>query len=150
MNDNPTWSTYSPAVPKRWLLLIAGGMWSGVSIMLLNYALTWLTHPLTTINIFLGILGVGLSIWANKVQFSHLAKKNIDRIAVMNDKVCLFAFQAWKGYLIIAIMITGGILLRHSAIPKPYLAVVYATIGGALLQASVHYYLRFFRLVGKD
>jgi hypothetical protein len=125
-------------------------MWSGVSIMLLNYAVTWLTHPLTVMNILLGVVGVALSIWANKVQFSHLAKKNINRIAAMNDKVCLFAFQAWKGYLIIAVMITGGILLRHSAIPRPYLAVVYAAIWGALLQASVHYYLRFFNFAGED
>ena len=47
-------------------------------------------------------------------------------------------------------MITGGILLRHSAVPKSYLAVVYAAIGGALLQASVHYYLRFFKLAGEN
>ena len=144
-HDEKIWRKFSPAVPKQWLLIIAGLMWSGVSFLLLKYAVTWLSHPLTVINIFLGLLGVLISIAANTYQFSGLAKKNIDRILAMNSSVCLFAFQAWKGYLIIAIMITGGILLRNSAIPKPYLAVVYAAIGGALLQGSFHYYLSFFR-----
>ena len=39
-------------------------------------------------------------------------------------------------------MMTGGMLLRHSTLPKPWLAVVYAAIGGALLLASRQYYAR--------
>jgi len=43
-------------------------------------------------------------------------------------------------------MVSTGIFLRNSAIPKVYQAVVYTTIGGALIQASVKYYTRFFSL----
>jgi hypothetical protein len=143
MNYKKLLAKLNPALPKEWLLLVAGGIWTGVGILLLNYAVTWLTHPLTTVTALLGLLGAILSIAANYFQFSKLAHKNIERILSYNEKACLFAFQAWKGYVIIAVMVTGGILLRSSAIPKPALAVVYAAIGGALLQASLHYYSRF-------
>jgi hypothetical protein len=137
----------NPRVPKKWLLIIAGVMWSGVSILLLSYAITWLTHPFSLINLVFGLLGLGISVAANAYQFSKLARKNINRILQLNDKACVFSFQAWKGYLIIAVMVTGGILLRGSVIPKPYLAIVYAAIGGALLQASINYYVRFFQVL---
>jgi hypothetical protein len=37
-------------------------------------------------------------------------------------------------------MITMGILLRHSSIPKTLLAPMYIGIGGGLIIASLHYY----------
>lgn len=148
MNRNKWLARLNPALPKKWLLILAGIMWTGVGVMLLRYAITWLTHPLSTISILLGSLGVMISIAANRWMFSNLARKNIERILSLKDKACAFSFQAWKGYLIIAVMITSGILLRNSAIPKPYLAVVYAAIGGALLQASLNYYLRYYQVAG--
>jgi hypothetical protein len=138
---------FNPAIPKKWLLPLAGMMWSGVGIMLLSRAVGWLTRPLSTVNFFLGSLGVIISILANRFEFSKLAEKNIKRILSLNERACIFAFQAWKGYGMIAVMVTGGILLRNSAFPKPYLAVIYAAIGAALFQASLHYYLRFSQLV---
>ncbi len=119
-------------------------MWSAVGVLLLVYAVTWLNHPITALTLALGALGVIISILANRYQFTKLSRKNIVRILSLDDKACLFAFQAWTGYLIIAVMMTAGILLRNSDLPKPYLAVVYAAIGGALLQASFHYYSHFF------
>jgi hypothetical protein len=137
---------YNPVLPKKWLLVIAGVMWTGVGVMLLGYAVTWLTNPLSLITGLLGALGIIISILANRFEFSKLAMKNVTRILALNEKPCLFSFQAWKGYLIIIVMITAGILLKSSAIPKPYLAVVYAAIGGALLQSSVNYYFSFYKL----
>lgn len=139
---------FNPAVSKKWLFGLAGVMWSGVGIMLCLYAITWLTDPLSLVTFLLGLLGVVISIAANRFQFGGLALKNIARIQALADKACLFAFQAWKGYLIIAVMVTGGMLLRSSAIPKPYLAVVYVAIGGALLQASLNYYAHLLQPAG--
>lgn len=42
-------------------------------------------------------------------------------------------------------MIALGIALRHSGVPKPALAVVYAAIGGALMLASGLYHRRVYR-----
>lgn len=136
----------NPAVPRHWLLILAGVMWTCVGGLLSSLAVSWWAEMFSITSILLGILGIGISIFANRFQFSSLARKNIDRILSLNKKACAFSFQAWNGYLIIAVMMTVGILLRNSSIPKPYLAVVYAAIGGALLQASYNYYQRFFQL----
>jgi hypothetical protein len=39
-------------------------------------------------------------------------------------------------------MIALGLLLRHSAIPKPYLAILYIGMGLALLLSSLRYFLQ--------
>ena len=138
---------FNPAIPLTWLLAIAGLIWTGVGVMLCIYAFTWLTRPFSIVALALGLLGITISIAANRYQFSKLALKNIDRILVYPGRACVFAFQAWKGYAIIAIMVTGGILLRHSAIPRAILAVPYSAIGGALLLASGNYYVRLARMI---
>jgi hypothetical protein len=109
---------FNPAVSKNWLLVLAGIMWSGVGILLCGYAVTWLAG-------------------------SKIAQKNIDRILLYANKACLFSFQSWSGYIIIAVMMTGGILLKSSPIPKPYLAIMYTAIGGGLFLSSFRYYARF-------
>jgi hypothetical protein len=146
MNWHNLLTRFNLAVPRGWLLALAGLMWTGVGTTLCRYAVTWLTHPFSLINLLLGLLGVAISVAANRWQFSGLALKNIDRIQFLPERACVFSFLAWKGYLIIAVMVTGGILLRSSAIPRPYLAVIYAAIGGALLQASFNYYARIYAI----
>ena len=70
-----------------------------------------------------------------------LAKKNIHRIQMLPDKACIFAFQEWTSYPLVAVMIIMGFLLRHSSIPKILLAPMYIGIGGGLIIASLQYYL---------
>jgi hypothetical protein len=137
---------FNLAVPRNWLLALAGLMWTGVGLMLCRYAFTWVTQPLSLIAVSLGLAGLTISVAANRWQFSGLALKNIARIQVLPERACVFSFLAPQGYLIIALMMTVGILLRNSAIPRPYLAVVYAAIGGALLQGSAHYYRHLFAI----
>lgn len=138
---------FNPVVPKRWLLLVAGLMWTGVGILLSSLAVTWLARTPSLASILFGLFGIGIAIIANRFQFTRLAVKNIKRILSLNDKACVFSFQAWTGYLIIAVMMSAGIFLRNSAIPKVYLALVYLGIGGALFLASINYYKYFFNAV---
>ena len=138
---------YDPAVSKYWLLAVAGCMWAGVGLMLCALAYGWLTHPAVPLDAVLAAAGVLIALAANRFQFTHLAQRNISRILAYPDKVCVFAFQAWSGYVMIFGMIALGIVLRHSALPKPYLAVIYVAIGGALIQASVHYFVRLSHII---
>ena len=71
--------------------------------------------------------------------FLKIVDKNIARILPENEKRCIFSFMPWKSYLIIPIMITMGTILRHSAIPKQYVAILYTGIGLALILSSVRY-----------
>jgi hypothetical protein len=48
--------------------------------------------------------------------------------------------MTWKSYLIVAVMVTMGIMLRHSSIPKQYLSIMYIGIGTALILSSIRYF----------
>ncbi len=72
--------------------------------------------------------------------FLKIVDKNLGRISKMEGKRCAFSFMTWRSYFTIAIMVTMGILLRHSAIPKQYLSVLYIGIGMALILSSIRYF----------
>jgi hypothetical protein len=129
-----------PAVSKRWHLVIGGLMWSAVGLMLCRLAVHWLMGIGGGTAIWLGILGAAAAVTVYRFGFLKIARRNIDRVCEFSGKRCLFAFQAWKSYLIIVVMIALGVTLRHSALPRHLLALVYETIGGALFLSSLHYY----------
>jgi len=134
------WHPLKPALPRPWLLALAGIMWTAVGLMLGRYAFLWLAQTFSPLNVGLGLAGIAAAGVIYRFGFRKLARKNSERIGQLNDPACLFAFLSWKSYAIVAVMITGGVLLRHSAIPKPYLAVLYAGIGGGLFLSSFVYY----------
>jgi hypothetical protein len=130
----------TPTVHKRWLLILAGGTWMAVSLMLAVFAYTWLRPLPWSRAVPLALGGLLVAGAAYRLGFVTLALKNIRRIRQMSDGACVFAFMQWKSYPIIAIMVTAGVLLRHSAFPKPILAVIYLGMGGSLFLSSLHYY----------
>jgi hypothetical protein len=115
-------------------------MWSVVGAALCRLSYEWLS-PVPWGRVFLlTSLGSAFALAVWRFGFSRIVRKNIDRIERHPDKVCVFAFQAWKSYLLIGVMIALGIVLRRAPIPRRYLSVVYTTIGEAMLLSSYHYY----------
>ncbi len=136
---------YKPAVTKTVLIFLAGSIWGCVGAMLLMLAVTWLSDVSVPDPWFFAGAGVVLALLAHHFGFLRIVDKNLERILPMNDKKCLFAFIPWKSYLVIMVMITMGAILRHSVIPKQYLAVLYTGIGLALILSSVRYIRVFIR-----
>ncbi len=132
--------SWKPTANKRWLLVLAGATWMAVSFMLAAFAYSWLRPLPWTGALPLVLTGLVIAVLAYRLGFVALAMKNIRRIQRMSDDPCLFAFMHWKSYPMIAVMVTGGALLRHSAFPKPILAVIYLGMGGCLFLSSLHYY----------
>jgi hypothetical protein len=130
----------NPAVERRWLLLIAGCLWTVVGAMLNVFAFEWLSVADWGIAAPLALAGLIAALLVYRFGFLRLAIRNIARIGSAKARVCIFAFQAWKSYLVVAVMMTLGIVLRSSAIPKPDLAVLYMGVGGGLFLSSLHYY----------
>jgi hypothetical protein len=131
-----------PAVPKRWLLGLAGLVWTGVGVGLDRLALIWLTDVRLAQAVLCGLTGLALGLAIHRWKFSRVAGKNIERICAGGDRPCLFSFQAWQSWLLVGLMIAMGAALRHSALPRPLLAVLYAAIGTALIAGSLQYYHR--------
>ncbi|MCJ7825633.1 MAG: hypothetical protein MUP44_12100 [Anaerolineales bacterium] len=131
-----------PAASKPWLIGSAGIMWSGVGLMLCNLAYGWLLPVALPQDLWMALAGVLVASAIYHFGFSKLARKNIRRITdIAGDKICLFAFQEWRSYPLVAVMIGLGISLRNLLpIPKPYLAILYIGIGGGLFLSSFNYY----------
>lgn len=121
---------------------MAGVIWSGVGILLTRIAYGWLLPVERWVALLLALMGVLLALGIYRFLFTWFAYKNIKRVDNLSkDKICIFAFQQWTSYLLVAFMVTLGICLRkYSPIPKPFLAVIYIGIGGGLLLASFWYY----------
>jgi hypothetical protein len=79
--------------------------------------------------------------------FLKIADKNLNRLLPLTEKQSPFAFMTWKSYLIVLIMVSMGIALRHSSIPKRYLSILYNGIGLALFLSGIRYLRFFFKLL---
>jgi hypothetical protein len=144
-----TLKSLKPAVSKTWLIALAGLMWSVVGLMLCRLAYHWLAVIRWREVVPLELLGIVLALTAHQFLFSRIAQKNIARLSLLTEKTCIFAFQRWKSYFLIGLMITVGIALRNLPVPRPYLAILYSTVGGALFLASLQYYGCLWRIVAQ-
>jgi hypothetical protein len=134
---------FTPSVDKRVLVLLAGLMWCGVGIMLVRYAFTWLLPLGIRVSGIYFASGFLLAMPVHHFGFLRIADKNLNRLLPLTQKKCLFSFMTWRSYLIVLVMVSMGIALRHSSLPKRYLSVLYNGIGLALFLSGIRY-LRFF------
>jgi len=137
---NQTVLKLKPAVNKPILMFLSGVMWFGVGIMLISFAIHWLITFGKGLAYLFAAIGFLAALIIHHFGFLKLADKNLGRISYLNDRPCVFSFMSWKSYLIVAIMVTMGITLRHSSIPKQYLSMLYIGIGLALLLSSIRYF----------
>jgi len=133
----------NPAVDKKILVLLAGLMWCGVGIMLMVFAVTWLNRYEGSGKLIFYLCGFIAAMPIHFFGFIKIAEKNLNRLLPLTEKKCVFSFMTWRSYLIVIIMVSMGIALRHSAIPKQFLSVLYNGIGLALFLSGLQY-MRFF------
>ncbi len=136
---------YKPVVSRQLLIALAGVVWVCVGIMLLAMALSWLSVVSGARFFTAAGMGIGLALIVRRFGFVKIVDRNVARLLSLDDKACVFAFIPGRSYLIIALMVAMGITLRHSSIPKPYLAVVYICMGLALILSSARYLTVFLR-----
>ncbi|MGQ9846799.1 MAG: hypothetical protein ACUVQP_04765 [Bacteroidales bacterium] len=132
-----------PAVPKKALLAIAGIMWCCVGIMLTSLAAHWLFLYNGNSWLFV-VTGLLIALLVHHFEFLKLVDKNLERISKLPQKPCVFSFISLKSYILIIVMISMGMFLRHSSLPKQYLSIVYIGIGVALFLSSIRYFRNIF------
>ena len=139
-----------PAVNKEILLFLAGFMWFGVGTMLLWLSFLWLKAFQVDGSFLFCTVGIALAMIVHHFGFLKIVDKNLGRILPMEGTRCIFSFMTWKSYIIVAVMIAMGTLLRHSPIPKPYLSILYIGMGLALILSSVRYLRALMSQIRKD
>jgi len=133
-----------PVIRRHYLFALAGILWTIAGGILCVRGTIWL-GMLSTSTAFVAASMSIITVAAGYVfGFSKIVVKNIDRIHQLPERANIFAFTAARGYIMIACMMTLGITLRNSSLPKYYLTVPYFAMGGMLLVGSVRFYKQFF------
>jgi hypothetical protein len=137
---------YKPAVSRRTLLLIAGCAWSiagGILIIRAMIQLFTINH-LLIIDIATGII-IGIGFYF--LLFAKISKKHITRITLINvDNPCFFSFFNFRSYIMMAIMITGGITLRKlDIINHEILYTFFLMMGLPLLISAYRFFFSYFK-----
>ena len=138
---------FTPAVDKKILILLAGLMWCGVGVMLIRYAVSWLSAFSIKEQVIFYLIGFAIALPIHFFGFLNIAKKNLQRLMPMAVRKCVFSFMTWKSYLIVLFMVSLGITLRHSSLPKQYLSIVYNGIGLALILSGTKYLRTIFQIL---
>ena len=134
---------FNPAVPRHYLFAIAGLLWTLAGGLLCFRGAMWLGVFQFSVIVSIEAASLVIAAAGYIFLFAGIVRKNIARIGLLPDRACVFAFTAWRGYIMIGIMMTAGISLRNSSIPLYYLSLPYTAMGGILLAGSVMFYREF-------
>ena len=126
---------------------MAGLLWCGVGAMLLSYSVSWLISLPGKSQLIFGSAGFLAAMLIHHFGFLRLADKNLARLLPVTEKKCFFSFMTWKSYLIVPVMVSMGIFLRNSPLPKEYLSVIYTGIGLGLFLSGIRYFRFFVKLL---
>lgn len=130
-------------VKKLTLLLLASVVWIIAGFNVLKIGIETYANYLSVINFLLSIL-VFLLFWF--MVFHKLTLKHTERISnYTEDRQFIFNFFDLKSFLIMAVMITGGLIIRKfNLLPDRFIAVFYTGLGSALFLAGVLFGYNYF------
>lgn len=129
----------NPAVPRRVFAPLAAMIWGAVGVMLVTRAVIWFRGDFglwALISLAVGLIMAGGMIPG---MFVKIVRKNLARLALRPDRSCVFSVFAWRSWILASIMSFGGVALRHSDIPRLYLAGPYFGMGLCLLSGALLY-----------
>lgn len=137
-------------VSKRTLLLIASIVWlaAGGNIAWLGIQAFAQINMSYVWAIILGAVAV-FTLFHMKI-FSKMVGKHSNRIAAYeDDKIGFWRFFDASGYIMMAIMMSGGVSLRaFCLVPMWFIAFFYTGLGIALALSGVSFLVRFARRSG--
>lgn len=131
-------------IKNKYLLLIAAIVWLIAGFNVLKIGVETYMNYVTVINLLLSLV-VFLAFWI--MVFSKLVKKHTLRISSYeSEKQWFYLFFDLKSFIIMAIMMTMGIVIRYYALlPDVFIAVFYTGLGSALALAGILFMVNFMR-----
>lgn len=133
-------------VKRNTLLLLACLVWSVAGSNILRIGLKAYPSCLTVLNCLLSMLVFATF---QRFVFGRLVKKHTARInAYQEERHFFLKFFDGKAFVIMAVMMTGGICLRSGRlVPERFIAVFYTGLGASLLAAGLLFGRNYFRAV---
>lgn len=133
-------------VKKKTLLLIACFVWTVAGFNILRIGLSAYSTHVSVLNLLLSILVFTVFQY---FVFGRLVKKHTKRIMGYEEPYQFFLkFFDVKAFIIMAVMITGGIYIRTSELaPERFIAVFYTGLGASLLLAGILFGFNYYRVI---
>lgn len=129
-------STYKPAVTKKTLLWVGGVVWGFAALMLFVRGIFFLRGDaqLFAVGIFTGIVFF-------RFVFMGIISKHLGRILSSPlDRPCMFSFLDWRGYAVMTVMITLGVILRTSGVlPPSMIGTIFIAMATPLAASSAKF-----------
>lgn len=127
---------YILKVKKKTLLLIACAVWSVAGFNILRIGIISYPPYISVVNLLLSV--IVFSVFQYFI-FGRLVKKHTARIQNYEEERHFFMkFFDIKSFIIMAVMMSGGIYLRASSLaPERFIAVFYTGLGSSLLLAGI-------------
>jgi hypothetical protein len=132
-------------IPTRHLLLVNGLLWTAIGIKIALTGVNAYRH-LEVIPWWYFVLSA--VVFAGfYVMFTGVVRKYAARIEALPDpKTSIFKTFSVKGYLIIAFMITLGIMLKRiPQVPDSFIAWFYSGLGPGLFSAGIRFLIRWWK-----
>ena len=136
-------------IPTKYLLLVNGLLWTAIGIKILligiDYygrleSILWWYFMLSVV-VFAGF-------W---FMFTGVVRKYAARImSMLEPRTSIFKTFSVKGYLIIAFMITLGMVLKKiPQVPDSFIAWFYCGLGPGLLSAGIRFIVRWWKAISQ-
>lgn len=85
-------------------------------------------------------LALVLGVVKGHLLLDRVARNGVAHILARGSGRCLFGFFSWKSWLLVALMMGGGIVLRNSGVAPDILGVLYAAVATALVYGDITYW----------
>ena len=133
-------------VKRNTLLLLACLVWSLAGINLLRIGLA--TDPAYHTVLHFLMAGLVFAVFQGCV-FTKLVRKHTTRMnAYLEERLFFLKFFDGKAFATMAVMMSGGMILRISGVvPEQFIAVFYTGLGAALLLAGLLFGRNYGRVV---
>ena len=129
---------FMPRASVRVQLVLAASMWFVASLILGIRGALWLGRSPMWLPLLL--LGVGIGILKAQFLLDAVARRAAARIHARGRSACAGGFLSASSWLMVVGMIAAGHALRLTAIPRPFLGVLYVAVGIGLVVADRIYW----------
>ena len=136
------WSSrFKPGVSQKTHLFCASALWTVIGFFLIYRGIVYLSGdnflPLALLGIILGSL-------KSSFILNKSAARGVERIRRFGDNTCIGAVYSWQTWVLVAVMMVLGVIIRMSPVPSPVVGTVCVAIGWALLYSSRYGWQQWF------
>ncbi|OLS29021.1 MAG: hypothetical protein HeimC2_02160 [Candidatus Heimdallarchaeota archaeon LC_2] len=141
--DQLRYYTFRPLVSKKMHYLTNGLIWFFAGINLVRIAIGWYRES-DNLEVLLGVgFTVIFAIIISQTRFKIISGKFNKHIQRLPDKSWFFAFQQFRHYVLLLLMMNLGILLKeYSGLNNYTLALIYTTMGSTLVLTSYFFFIQ--------